>query len=98
MRALAKACRDLQHVYLAGCSRITDQGLRALGSLRKLQVLNIADCTRWGLALIRQAVVWMVWADLVWHILPSGYQMQASGTLWRMLLAHSLESSTSLTV
>lgn len=46
LRALGKACRELQHVYLAGCSRITDQGLRALGSLRKLQVLNIADCTR----------------------------------------------------
>ncbi len=46
LRSLAKVCRDISHLYLAGCSRITDQGLRALGSLRKLQVLNIADCTR----------------------------------------------------
>lgn len=46
LRAFGKACRDLSHLYLAGCSRVSDQGLRALGSLRKLQVLNIADCTR----------------------------------------------------
>lgn len=46
LRSLGKACRDLQQVYLAGCSRVTDQGLRALGSLKKLQLLNIADCSR----------------------------------------------------
>ena len=46
LRALGKACRELQLLYLAGCSRITDQGLKALGGLRKLQVLNVADCSR----------------------------------------------------
>lgn len=46
LRAFGKGCRELSHLYLAGCSRLSDQGLRALKSLRKLQVLNIADCTR----------------------------------------------------
>ena len=52
LRAFGKACRDLSHLYLAGCSRVSDQGLRALGSLRKLQVLNIADCTRYDCTVI----------------------------------------------
>ena len=46
LRALGKACRELTHVYIAGCSRISDQGLRALSNLKKLQVLNVADCTK----------------------------------------------------
>lgn len=48
LRALGKVCRDLRHVYLAGCSRITDHGMKALGTLRQLQMLNIADCIRYS--------------------------------------------------
>lgn len=48
LRALGKVCRDLRQVYLAGCSRITDHGMKALGTLRLLQMLNIADCIRYG--------------------------------------------------
>ena len=47
LRAIGKACRDLTHLYVAGCSRISDHGLKGLVSLRKLQVLNIADCNRY---------------------------------------------------
>ena len=47
LRAIGKACRELTLLYIAGCSRVTDQGLKALGSLKKLQTLNIADCTRY---------------------------------------------------
>ena len=46
MRVLAKSCRDIQVLCLPGCSHISDQGLKALGHLKKLHVLNIADCTR----------------------------------------------------
>jgi len=46
LRALAKGCRELNLIYIAGCCRITDAGLRTLGSLKKLQVLNVADCIR----------------------------------------------------
>ena len=46
LRAIGKACRDLSLLYIAGCSRISDHGLKGLASLRKLQVLNIADCNR----------------------------------------------------
>ena len=49
LRALGKVCRDLRQVYLAGCSRITDHGMKALGTLRQLQMLNIADCIRYSL-------------------------------------------------
>ena len=47
LRALGKVCRDLCLVYLAGCSRITDHGMKALGTLRQLQKLNVADCIRY---------------------------------------------------
>lgn len=46
LRGLVKDCKELNHLHLAGCSRVTDQGLKALSFLKKLQVLNIADCTR----------------------------------------------------
>ena len=46
LRSLGRACRDLQHVYVAGCSRVSDQGVKALSHLKKLQVLNIADCNK----------------------------------------------------
>lgn len=49
LRALGKVCRDLRHVYLAGCSRITDHGLKSLGTLKQLQMINIADCIRYGI-------------------------------------------------
>ena len=45
LRAFGK-CKELTHLYLAGCSKITDQGMRALAHLKKLQVLNVADCVR----------------------------------------------------
>ncbi len=63
LRALGKACRDLQQVYFAGCSRITDQGMKALGSLKKLQVLNIADCSRYinPLRYISYGNSWFYW-------------------------------------
>lgn len=48
LRALGKVCRDLRQVYLAGCSRITDHGMKALGTLRQLQMLNVADCIRYN--------------------------------------------------
>ena len=48
LRALGKVCRDLRQVYLAGCSRITDHGMKALGTLRQLQMLNVADCIRYS--------------------------------------------------
>lgn len=47
LRAFGKACRDLNHLYVAGCSRISDQGMRGLANLKKLQVLNVADCVRY---------------------------------------------------
>ena len=47
LRALSRACKDLQVVYLAGCSRVTDQGLKALSHVKKMRVLNIADCSRY---------------------------------------------------
>ena len=47
LRALARACKDLQVLYLAGCSRVTDQGLKALSHVKKMRVLNIADCSRY---------------------------------------------------
>lgn len=48
LRALGKACRELNHLYIAGCYRVSDQGMKAIANLKKLKVLNIADCTRWG--------------------------------------------------
>lgn len=46
LRTLAKSCRDLQIIYVPGCSHISDQGLKSVGHLKKLHVLNMADCTR----------------------------------------------------
>ena len=46
LRAIGKACRELTLLYIAGCCRISDHGLKGLASLKKLQVLNIADCNR----------------------------------------------------
>lgn len=96
LRALGKACRELQHVYLAGCSRITDQGLRALGSLRKLQVLNIADCTRseegdpW---LHRYLTLsFLLLNTPLLHTHSPECQMQGCGTLLRMHQAHNCRS------
>eukprot|EP00731_Ephydatia_muelleri_P003564 Em0001g3564a len=39
-------CKDLQHIYLAGCIRLSEHGLKFLGTLKKLQVLNLSDCSR----------------------------------------------------
>lgn len=44
LRALSKACRDLQLLYVAGCTRISDHGMKFLGNLKKLKCINIADC------------------------------------------------------
>jgi len=49
LRALGKVCRDLRQVYIAGCSRITDHGMKALGTLRQLQMVNVADCIRYSI-------------------------------------------------
>ena len=46
LRAIGKACRELTILYIAGCCRVSDHGLKGLTSLKKLQVLNIADCNR----------------------------------------------------
>ena len=46
MKILGMKCRDLNHLFIAGCLRITDNGMKALSRLKKLQVLNVADCNR----------------------------------------------------
>lgn len=46
IKALAKNCPDLRHVYLVDCPRLTDLTLKALSSCKNLVVLNIADCVR----------------------------------------------------
>ena len=46
LRSMGRDCRELNHLYLAGCSRVTDQGMKGLASLKRLQVLNVADCVR----------------------------------------------------
>ena len=48
LRAFSKTCRDLQVLCVPGCTHLSDQGLKAVGHLKKLHVLNIADCTRSG--------------------------------------------------
>lgn len=55
LRAFGK-CKELNHLYLAGCSKITDQGMRALAHLKKLQVLNVADCVRISDAGVRYVI------------------------------------------
>lgn len=78
LRALGKVCRDLRQVYLAGCSRITDHGMKALGTLRQLQMLNVADCIRYchGYSVVLMKLVTYRITDLgVRHIIES-----ASGT------------------
>lgn len=47
LRVIGKFCRELTHLYIAGCSRVSDHGLRGLAGLKKLQVLNMADCVRY---------------------------------------------------
>ena len=46
LKALGKACRNLECVSIAGCSRVTDHGLKGLHSLKSLISLNVADCVR----------------------------------------------------
>ena len=47
LRLLSRGCRDMQHLYLAGCSKVSDKGLMDLKRLKRIRVLNIADCTRY---------------------------------------------------
>ena len=46
LKALGKACRNLECISIAGCSRVTDHGLKGLHSLKSLISLNVADCVR----------------------------------------------------
>lgn len=46
LKALGKACRNLECISIAGCSRVTDHGLKGLNSLKSLISLNVADCVR----------------------------------------------------
>lgn len=46
LKALGKACRNLECISIAGCSKITDHGLKGLQSLKSLISLNVADCVR----------------------------------------------------
>ena len=46
VKALAKGCPELKHVFIADCPRLTDLSLKALSSCKHLIVLNIADCVR----------------------------------------------------
>ena len=47
LKALGKACRNLECISIAGCSKITDHGLKGLQFLKSLISLNVADCVRW---------------------------------------------------
>ena len=46
LRAIGKACRELNHLYIAGCLKVTDNGLKGLSHLKKLKTLNVADCVK----------------------------------------------------
>ena len=46
VKMLGMKCRDLSHLFLAGCPRVSDNGMKSLSRLKKLEVLNIADCVR----------------------------------------------------
>ena len=48
IKAIAKSCSELRHVYIADCPRLTDLSLKALSSCKYLIVLNIADCVRYA--------------------------------------------------
>ena len=52
LRVLSRGCRDLHYLHLAGCSRLSDKGLSEVKRLKKLSVLNIADCTRYVCMLV----------------------------------------------
>lgn len=56
IKAIAKSCPDLRHVYLVDCPRLTDLSLKAISSCKNLIVLNIADCVRIQDAGVRQIV------------------------------------------
>lgn len=49
VKAIAKSCPELRHVFIADCPRLTDLALKALSGCKYLIVLNIADCVRYGL-------------------------------------------------
>ncbi|CAB4012185.1 F-box LRR-repeat 13-like, partial [Paramuricea clavata] len=56
VKAIAKSCPELRHVFIADCPRLTDLSLKALASCKYLIVLNIADCVRIQDAGVRQVV------------------------------------------
>ncbi|MBN3298363.1 DRC6 protein, partial [Amia calva] len=45
-RAFCKTSPSLSHIYAADCPKMTDISLKAMGSLKNLTVLNVADCIR----------------------------------------------------
>ena len=49
VKAIAKSCPELRHVFIADSPRLTDLALKALSGCKYLIVLNIADCVRYAL-------------------------------------------------
>ncbi|XP_033888045.1 F-box and leucine-rich repeat protein 13 isoform X1 [Acipenser ruthenus] len=45
-KSFCKSSPCLCHIYAADCQKITDISLKAIGSLKNLTVLNVADCIR----------------------------------------------------
>nr|XP_015208118.1 PREDICTED: F-box/LRR-repeat protein 13 isoform X3 [Lepisosteus oculatus] len=45
-KAFCKSSPCLSHIYAADCPKITDISLKAIGALKNLTVLNVADCIR----------------------------------------------------
>ncbi|XP_032221277.2 dynein regulatory complex subunit 6 [Nematostella vectensis] len=56
VKVLAKSCSQLEHVYMVDCPRLTDLSLKALASVRHLNVINVADCVRIQDTGVRQIV------------------------------------------
>uniref|UniRef100_A0A6I8N9W6 F-box domain-containing protein n=2 Tax=Ornithorhynchus anatinus TaxID=9258 RepID=A0A6I8N9W6_ORNAN len=45
-KVIQKYWPNISHIHVADCQRITDSGLKAISTLRKLHVLNLSYCTR----------------------------------------------------
>ncbi|XP_072097288.1 LOW QUALITY PROTEIN: F-box and leucine-rich repeat protein 13 [Mobula birostris] len=43
-KIFSTSCPNLNHIYVADCSRITDNSLKFISTLKNITVLNISDC------------------------------------------------------
>ncbi|KAF6085843.1 F-box and leucine rich repeat protein 13 [Phyllostomus discolor] len=47
-KSIGKHYPNISHIYMVDCKRITDSSLKSLSPLKRLRVLNLANCVRIG--------------------------------------------------